>query len=205
MPNPQGERQLSSRRVTEYRCALGWQRDSETRPGPSADVLDEELLVCREPFGVKDRRVFMKPRHLFGQPVHTDDHRGRYVGRFEEGAPLRDPLAVACKYDCLGRIRRDVHRDQTTSVVVEKRLGDELSRDGVSRGRFRRWFGTACAADCLVIHCRTPFRSQPTSESVSFQVPYWKNPRPDFRPKRPASTMRAKSGGGANRDSLNSS
>ena len=55
MPKPNGERELSTRRDTEHRGAFGGQRDSETRPRPSADVLDEELLVCREPFRVKAR------------------------------------------------------------------------------------------------------------------------------------------------------
>ena len=69
----------------------------------------------------------MEPQRLVGQPVYTDDHRGRYVGRLEEPAPLRDQLTVTGEHDCLGRIRRDVHRDLPTTVVVE-RLGDELSR-----------------------------------------------------------------------------
>ena len=55
MPKPDGERQLATRRDTEHRGALGGQRDAETRPRPSADVLDEEPLVCREPFRVEAR------------------------------------------------------------------------------------------------------------------------------------------------------
>ena len=62
----------------------------------------------------------MEPQLLIGQPVYTDDHRGRYVGRLEEPAPLRDPLTVTGEHDCLGRTRRDVHRDLPTSVVVEQ-------------------------------------------------------------------------------------
>jgi hypothetical protein len=89
----------------------------------------------------------MEPRYLFGQPVYADDHRGRYVGRFEEPAPLRGPLTITGEYDCLGRIRRDVHRDLTTSVVVEQGLGDELPRYRVATGRFPGWFGTPCAAE----------------------------------------------------------
>ena len=98
----------------------------------------------------------MEPRHLFGQPMYADDHRGRHVGRFEEPAPLRDPLTVTGEYDCLGRIRRDVHRDLPPSVVLEQRLGDELSRYRVGTRRFRQGSGTARAAGCLVIQGRTP-------------------------------------------------
>ena len=68
----------------------------------------------------------MEPQRLIGQPVDTDDHRGRYVGRLEDSAPLRDQLAVTGEHDCLGRVRRDVHRDLPATVVLE-RLGDELS------------------------------------------------------------------------------
>ena len=55
MPKPKGERELSTRRDTEHRGAFGGQRDSEPRPRPSADVLDEKPLMCREAFRVKDR------------------------------------------------------------------------------------------------------------------------------------------------------
>ena len=55
MPKPKSERELSTRRGTEHRGAFSGQRDSKPRPRPLADVLDEELLVCREPFRVKDR------------------------------------------------------------------------------------------------------------------------------------------------------
>ena len=87
----------------------------------------------------------MEPQRLIGQPVYTDDHRGRYVGRLEVTAPLRDQLTVTGEHDGLGRIRRDVHRDLPTTVVLE-RLGDELSRyrvgtravPAVLRDRLRR-------------------------------------------------------------------
>src|SRR4051794_14823416 len=46
---PDSERQFSARGHTEYRGALGRQRDSEARPHPPADFLDEELLVSSEP------------------------------------------------------------------------------------------------------------------------------------------------------------
>ena len=84
----------------------------------------------------------MEPQRLIGRPVHTDDHRGRDVGCLEEPAPLRDQLTVTGEDDCLGRIRRDVHCDLPTTVVLE-RLGDELSRDRVGMHRFRRllWDG----------------------------------------------------------------
>ena len=55
MPKPKGERELSTRRDTEHRAAIGGQRDSEPRPYPSADILDEEPLMSREPLRVKDR------------------------------------------------------------------------------------------------------------------------------------------------------
>jgi len=74
--------------------------------------------------------------------VYTDDHRGRHVGRLEVPAPLRDPLTVTGEHDCLGRIRRDVHRDLPPTVVLE-RLGDKLSCYRVSTRRFRQCFGTA--------------------------------------------------------------
>jgi hypothetical protein len=70
----------------------------------------------------------MEAQRLIGQPVCTDDHRGRYGGRLEVSSPLRYELAVTGEHDCLGRIRRDVHRDLPTTVVLEP-LGDEFSRD----------------------------------------------------------------------------
>ena len=59
MAKPHGERELSARGDTEHRRALGGQCDSETCPRPLADVFDEELLVRREPFSVKDRRILV--------------------------------------------------------------------------------------------------------------------------------------------------
>ena len=69
----------------------------------------------------------MEPQRLIGQPVDTDDHRGRYVGRLEDPPHCEIRLTVTGEHDCLGRIRRDVHRDLPTTVVLEC-LGDELSR-----------------------------------------------------------------------------
>src|SRR6516165_4798503 len=69
----------------------------------------------------------MEPQRLIGQAVNADDHRGRYVGRLEDSAPLRDQLTVTGEHDRLGRIWRDVHRDLPTTVVID-RLGDDLSR-----------------------------------------------------------------------------
>src|SRR5215471_1571040 len=69
----------------------------------------------------------MEPQRLVGQAVNTDDHRGRYAGRLEDFAPLRDQLTVTGEHDCFGRICRDVHRDLPATVVIE-RLGDELPR-----------------------------------------------------------------------------
>jgi hypothetical protein len=129
MAKPDGERELSTCGNTKYRRALGGQRDSETRPRPLADVLDEELLVRREPLRVKDRRVLVEPQHLVVGPVSTDNHRRRGVGGLKDAAPPRDQLAVTCEHDCLGRNWRYVHRHLPTTVVV-KPLGDELSRGG---------------------------------------------------------------------------
>jgi hypothetical protein len=46
---PQGERQLSARGNPEHRGALGRQHNSKARTHPSAEFLDEELLVSSEP------------------------------------------------------------------------------------------------------------------------------------------------------------
>ncbi len=62
-------------------------------------------------------------------------------------------IAVSGEHDCLGRIRRDVNRDLPPTIVLE-RLGDELPRYRVSTRRSRRWFATARAGGCSVIHCR---------------------------------------------------
>src|SRR5215470_19348319 len=62
----------------------------------------------------------------------TDDHRGRYVGRLKDTAPLRNQLAITGEHDCPGRLWRDIHRD-LPAAVVPKRLGDELSPDGHCR------------------------------------------------------------------------
>src|ERR1700723_2866347 len=70
----------------------------------------------------------MKPQGLIGQPMYTDDHCGRYIGLLEQPAPLRDSLTVTGEDDCLGQVRRNVHRDLPSTVVLE-RLGDKLSRD----------------------------------------------------------------------------
>src|SRR5580700_6700626 len=69
----------------------------------------------------------MEPQRLIGPAVNTDDHRGRYVGRLEDSAPLRDQLTVTGEHDCLGRICRDVHGDLPATVVIE-RPGHDLSR-----------------------------------------------------------------------------
>jgi len=68
----------------------------------------------------------MEPKRLVGEPVCTDDHRGGYVRYLEDSAPLLDQLTIAGEHDCLGLVRRDVHRDLPTTVVVD-RLSDELT------------------------------------------------------------------------------
>src|SRR5262249_37430288 len=55
MPEPDGEREFSTRRDTEHGGTAGRQCDSETRPHPLAYVLDEEPLVRGEPLRVKAR------------------------------------------------------------------------------------------------------------------------------------------------------
>src|SRR5215469_3537291 len=98
----------------------------------------------------------MEPQRLIGQAVNTDDHRGRYVGRLEDSAPLRDQLTVTGEHDCLGRICRDVHRDLPTTVVIE-RLGDDLSHRS------------------LVTHDRTPpiLESYPSTSAIITRPLVW--------------------------------
>src|SRR6516165_5805671 len=74
----------------------------------------------------------MEPQRLIGQAVYSGDHRGRYVGRLEDTAPLRNQLAITGEHDCLWRLRRDIHRNLSATVVL-KRLGDERSSDGHCR------------------------------------------------------------------------
>ena len=82
----------------------------------------------------------MEPQRLICQPMDTDDHCGRHVGRLEDVAPLRDHLTVAGEHECLWRFRGDVHSDLPSTVVPE-RFGDEISRD--------------CHDGWMVIHTRT--------------------------------------------------
>ena len=75
----------------------------------------------------------MESQHLIVQPVCTDDHDRRYVGCLEVSSPRRDQLAVTGEHDCFGRIRWEIRRDLTTSVVLE-RLGPSGYLINVSRG-----------------------------------------------------------------------
>jgi hypothetical protein len=87
--------------------------------------------------------------------VCTDDHGGRYIGRLEDAASLRDQLTVTSEHDCLGWIRRDVRRDLPTPVVIE-RLGDELSRSSsVMRGRIPRLRAAYGSSNTEGVVCRT--------------------------------------------------
>ncbi len=61
MPKPDSERQFSARRDAEHRGTLSGQRHAKPRLRPSANVLDEELLMRREPLRLKARRVLMEP------------------------------------------------------------------------------------------------------------------------------------------------
>ena len=51
-------------------------------------------------------------------------------------APLRDELAVTGEHDRLGWIRRHVHSEPLSTVVVEG-LGDQLARDRVGLRGFQ--------------------------------------------------------------------
>jgi hypothetical protein len=127
MAKAHGEREFSPDGGTPHRGAPGGQRDPETRLHPLADVFDEELLVCREAFRIKHRRVLLEPRVVLGKPVDTDDHRSPRAGGLEDlGQPRDMPPTVTGEDDGLGGARRDVHRDLAATVVLE-RLGDELS------------------------------------------------------------------------------
>jgi hypothetical protein len=55
MPKSQSEGQFSTRRDAEHRGTFGRQRYAKTRLHPSANLLDEELLVCREPLRLQAR------------------------------------------------------------------------------------------------------------------------------------------------------
>ena len=96
----------------------------------------------------------MEPRHLISQPVNTDDHCGRDIGRLEKPAPPRDPLTVSGEDDSLCRFRWDIDR-HLSATVVSKRLGDQFSRYWVGIRWFRRRVGTALARSCLVTHVHT--------------------------------------------------
>src|SRR6202041_1100492 len=130
MPKPKSEGQLSPRRDAEYCGTFSGQRHAKPRLRPSANVLNEELLVCGEPLRLEPGGVLMESQRLSVQPMYTDDQCGRYVGLFEQHAPLRDFLTVAGEDDCFGRVRWNVYRDLPSTVVLE-RLSDKLSRDCV--------------------------------------------------------------------------
>jgi hypothetical protein len=83
MSKTDGERELSTSRHPEHRGAFGGQIHAEARPQPPMDVLDEELLVGREPLRIKTRRVLMEAQLHVRRPVDTDDHRGRRIGLLE--------------------------------------------------------------------------------------------------------------------------
>src|SRR6202021_3512706 len=125
MPKPKSEGQLSPRRDAEHCGTFSGQPHVKPRLRPSANVLDEELLVCREPLRLKTRRVLMEPQHLIGQPMYTDDHCGRYVGLLEQPAPLGDSLTVTGEDDCFGRVPRNVHCDLPPPILLEH-LRDKL-------------------------------------------------------------------------------
>src|ERR1051326_1676766 len=123
MPEPDGERELSTRRDTEHGGTADGQRDAEARPHPPAYDFDEEPLVRSEPLWGKARRILMEPQCLVGQAMRTDDHRGRYVSRLKDTAPLRNQLAITGEHNCLRLLRWDIYRDLPATVVL-KHLGD---------------------------------------------------------------------------------
>ena len=127
-------------------------------------------------------RASHQPAASHRPAVYTDDHRGRYVGRLEDSAPLRDQLTVTGEHDRLGRIRRDVHRDLPATVVLE-RLGDELSLDG----RHRRWPPCRFAAAST---CHEPNRTTADSDS---------DLRADVRRRFPRQAVRCGASGDATR------
>lgn len=96
MAEPHGERELGTRRHAEHRGPVGGQFDREARTGPQTHVIDEELLVCREPFGIEGergcapaRRVLLQPQRRIIRTVCADDHREWEVGGLEDASPGR--------------------------------------------------------------------------------------------------------------------
>ena len=92
----------------EYFCQFCENERGSRQRGtvPKADIVDKEVFVCRESVRIEARRVLVEPQNLVSQPVDTDNHRGRHVGRLEGLTPLRDQLTVTGEHDCLGRIGR---------------------------------------------------------------------------------------------------
>ena len=88
MPKPKGKGQLSTRRDAEHRGAFGRQRHAEPRPYPSADFLDEKLLVCPEPLRVEVPESTREGAASLGLPVNAHHHRGRHIGRLQVASPL---------------------------------------------------------------------------------------------------------------------
>lgn len=107
MAKAHGKRELCARRDAEHRGSVGWQLDREAQMSPSAQVIDEELLVCREPFEIGGewgcalpRRVLMERERLIVQAACTDHHRGRHVGSPRErlpGAPEWQQIETWCQ------------------------------------------------------------------------------------------------------------
>jgi hypothetical protein len=55
MPKPKSKSQFTTRRDAEHRGTFSGQRHAKPRFRPLENVIDEELLVCRETLGVKAR------------------------------------------------------------------------------------------------------------------------------------------------------
>lgn len=129
MAKPDCKRQLRTCRDSEHTGPFGKYRYAKPRRCPPSEVVDEELLVCREPVRVEARRILGEPQSFVGEPVNADDHCRGHVQRCETRAPLRDQLSITGEYDCLRRARWNINGDPTPTVVVE-RLGDQISCHG---------------------------------------------------------------------------
>ncbi len=118
MTKPKSEGQLSASRDAHNGGTFHGQRYAKPRLRPTANILDEEHLMCCEPDRVKDRRILMKTQCLIGQPMDTDDHCGRYRGVIAQAAPLCDLLTVTGKDDRFGRPGWNIHGDLPSTIVL---------------------------------------------------------------------------------------
>ena len=71
----------------------------------------------------------MEPHRFISRPVHTDNHRGHHVGRFQRPGPLPGQMTVTGEHDGVRRFRRQVDRDGSAAVVLEP-VGNERTSGG---------------------------------------------------------------------------